>query len=232
LANELLNELGAFEASEGKTISRTIKDKLGGGRRVRFSFEKYKANQGEGFAERFLTDLGLANVLKRALAKIENSSSYSSAVHSLLKRLKNVRDAIDLDQDTAIKIAQIIGESSNMADYTLLRTRGITLSPAPQNAMIRIFRDARNAEGLTDEEISALNIIIESMTNFEELLAAKFAGFYSGNHTEIRNYLYIAWAALGLHTLEVLVRAGSGREHSEFLQSSDRLGSRRQHCDV
>ena len=194
LANELLSELGTFENSEGKVISKTIKDKLGGGRRVRFNFEKYRANQGEGFAERVLTEPKLATVLQGALTKLGNDSSRSAtAVQSILTRLQTGKDAIELDEDTATAVAQLSGDSENMADYTMLRTRGIALSPAPRNAMVRIFRDARTAEGLSPEEMEGLDTIVAAMTNFEELLAEKFAGFYAANHTEIRNYLYIAW---------------------------------------
>ena len=56
LASDLMKELDAFVKGDGKEVSKAIKDKLGGGRRVRFSFEKYVANQGENSLETLLND--------------------------------------------------------------------------------------------------------------------------------------------------------------------------------
>ena len=46
LASNLMSELDQFVKGDGRAASRAVKDKLGGGRRVRFSFEKYVETQG------------------------------------------------------------------------------------------------------------------------------------------------------------------------------------------
>ena len=66
LADGLLRELDAFSKGAGKDVSQTSKKKRGGGRRARFSFEKYVSNQGDNFAERVLTDPGVGSVLEGA----------------------------------------------------------------------------------------------------------------------------------------------------------------------
>lgn len=214
LANDLIRELGAFETTEGSAISKAIKAKLGGGNRVRFSFEKFRANQGEGFAERVMTDSILATNLQQALTKLENSgASGANAVKPLLDGLRRIKSANELGEEEAVAIAKLSGESANMADYTILRTRGMALSPAPRNAIVRIFRDIQSADGLNEDEVKSLDSLVEAMTNFEELLAEKFAGFYSGNPKDISTYLYISWllwAYLRWKTTEA--QGGSGKD--------------------
>ena len=122
LADGLLRELAAFVNGEGRGISSTLKAKLGGGRRVRFSFDKYVANQGESFAERILTDSSIASAVESALAKANGSSSGgAAAVQTIIEKLGQIRAANELDEPTAAAVAELAGESAEMADPTMLR---------------------------------------------------------------------------------------------------------------
>ncbi len=194
LADGLLKELDSFVKGDGKAISQALKNKLGGGRRVRFSFEKYVSNQGENFAERVLTDPALAGVVEGALTKVgEGASDGAAAIQVVLEKLRAIREANEFDEETANAVAALAGESDEMADHTMLRMRGIALNPAPRTAMLRIFRDAQSAEGLSEDEKGALGAVVAAMTNFEELLTELFSGFYTNKGTDTRNYLYVSW---------------------------------------
>ena len=72
-------------------------------------------------------------------------------MRDMIDRLREIRRQNELDEQTAIAVATLAGESEDMADHTILRMRGITLNPAPRNAMLKIFRQAQANEGLTDE---------------------------------------------------------------------------------
>jgi len=194
LADGLLRELDAFAKGDGKAISQAIKNKLGGGRRVRFNFEKYVSNQGEGFAERILTDASMVTVLEGVLDKLGGGASEGAvAVREVFEKLSAIRKANELTEGSAQAIATLAGESSEMADDTVLSMRGIGLTPTTRNAVVRIFRDAQSAPGLAETEREALSSVVAAMTNFEELLTELFAGFYTGKSTDIRNYLYVSW---------------------------------------
>ena len=194
LANELLAELGKFSAGEGKEISKVIKDKLGGGNRVRFSFDKYKANQGENFAERMLTDPEMAEKLKSILQeKGSDSSREHEAIRSILEQLDEIRNANQLDDDTADAIARIAGESIDMADDDMLNFRGVSFNSTTRDAVLKFFRSLQSVEGLSEEEQNALVALVASMTDIENLLTELFAGFYTDNATSTRKYLYVSW---------------------------------------
>jgi hypothetical protein len=229
LADGLLQELGAFAKGDGKDMSQAIKDKLGGGRRVRFSFDKYVANQGENFAERLLSDPGLGASLEGALAKVgEGGTQGATAVQTLIEKLKAIREANEVDEETAHALAALAGETEEMADHTLLRMRGVVLNPAPRNAVLRILRDAQTTPGLSDEEKEALAGVVAALTNFEELLTELFAGFYTGRGADIRSYLYVSWMLWAYMRWKSLVvgeegHAGGFYGHLAGLPEDDRV---------
>ena len=198
LANELLRELDAFSKSDGKDLSQAIKGKLGGPRRVPFNFEKYVANQGEAFPERMLLDPGVAPTLINAFEKLgPDASDGSRAVAQIISRLDRIREANELDNDTAEALAILAGESAEMADSLMLRFRGIMFTPGPRDALVKVFRDLQALEGLSQEEKSIIDSFVAAMTNIEDLLTELFAGFYTGNAIDIRKFLYVSWLLWG-----------------------------------
>ena len=219
LADELLSELAEFSKGAGKDISRAIKDKLGGARRVSFNFDKYVANQGETFAERVLTDEELAQTLRDVLARIDQDGSEGGkAVQTLVNKLLEIREANEFDQGTAEAVANLAGESRSMADNTMLRLRGIALNPAPRNAMLKVFRDLESAPGLSEQEKNTFQTFVSAMTDIEGLLTELFAGFYTHKGTEIRRYLYVSWLLWAYMLLKAHVAKENITDVNNFYQ--------------
>ena len=194
LAAELMKELDNFVKGDGKEASKAIKDKLGGGRRVRFNFEKYVANQGENSLETMLNDQNLISTLQKCLEGIgEEASPLVKAVKVLVSKCQLISETNDLDEETASILATGTGQTEEMADHTMFRTRGMTFNPSPRNAILRILSDAQSMEGLSPDEKNTLEEFAAKFKNFEELLTELFAGFFSSNASGIRSYLYVAW---------------------------------------
>lgn len=194
LADGLLLELDKFSKDEGKEISKSIKDKLGGARRVSFNFDKYVMNQAEDFAEKILTDPDLARNVEGALSNIGvDASDETRAVHTLVTKLGTIRQANELDTDTADTVATLAGGPSSMADHTMLKLRGIAFNPAPRDALLRIFRDLESDEDLSPEDKATFESLVASVIDVEYLLTELFAGFFTGKSNEKRKYLYVSW---------------------------------------
>ena len=194
LATELMKELDSFVKGDGKDASKAIKDKLGGGRRVRFNFEKYVANQGENSLETILNDQNLIGTLQKCLEGIgEDASPLVKAVKILVSKCQLISEANDLDEETALVLATGTGQTEEMADHTMFRTRGMTFNPSPRNAVLRILSDTQAMDGLSPDEKNTLEEFAAKLKNFEELLTELFAGFFSSNTSSIRSYLYVAW---------------------------------------
>ena len=195
LADDLLEELHRFVANEGSDLDKTLRRKLG---RFRFSFSKYAADQGEGFAERILSDGEIAARIEQAFQKVDGETSLEyAAVRTILRKLSRLRCVNELSQETAQAIATLAGEPVEMADHALLNTRGLILNPMPRNALVRMLRKTLESKDLQEEEREALDEVVAMMTKFEELLTELFAGFYSSNLSLQRRYLYVAWLLWG-----------------------------------
>ena len=226
LADGLLRELGSFAKGEGQNVSKALKDKLGGGRRVRFSFDKYVSNQSETFAERILTDRSLSENIEGALAKLPaNGSESATAISKMVTQLRTISEANELDEPTAVAIAKFGGEAEDMADLSILRMRGVALNPAPRSAMLQVFRAAQAQEDLTAEERAALGDVVATMTNFEDLLTELFAGFYSDKISDIRNYLYVAWLLWAYMRWKSIQARSEPEDTKSFYQHVADIGS-------
>ena len=194
LADGLLAELDTFSKDVGKDISKSIKDKLGGARRVSFNFDKYVMNQAEDFAERVLTDPELARNVENALGNIGiQASKETRAVQTLVMKLGEIRTANELDTGTADTVAALAGGPPSMADHTMLKLRGIAFNPAPRDALLRIFRSLESDESLSPQDKAVFEDLVASVIDVENLLTELFAGFFTGKSNEKRKYLYVSW---------------------------------------
>ena len=194
LASDLMKELDAFVKGDGKEVSKAIKDKLGGGRRVRFSFEKYVANQGENSFETLLNDQSMLGTLEKCLEGIgKDASPLAKAVKVLVSKCKAISEANSLDTDTAVALATGTGQTEEMADHTVFRTRGITFNPSPRDAILQILADPQSMKEISTDEQKKLDGFASKFKNFEELLTELFAAFYSSNMSGMRSYLYVSW---------------------------------------
>lgn len=194
LAGQLLPALAAFTKREGKDIDAAIRKKLP---RFRFSFDRHVADQAETLGERLMSDSsGLSDKLLGALGKHpDQESEVVTVLRTVILGLKGVGDANRLDETTVETLASLAGEDAGGADHTLLKTRGLELTPTARNALGKAFRQTRGElEGqLNDDEEKALDEMVAILTNFEELLADLFAGFYTGDTSRKTRYLYLAW---------------------------------------
>lgn len=194
LAQGLLKELDVFERGPGLKLSQSIKERLGGARRVSFSFQKYFANQGEAFPEQMLTDPALAATVENAVNELpDEASGGAQAMLDLVKRIRNIREANQYSDDQANTIAALAGEPSAMADQSMLRFRGISFTHSTRGAVLNVFRQLSTLPDLTDEDRATLQSLVDAMTDVEDLLTELFAGFFTGKVTEVRKYLYVSW---------------------------------------
>lgn len=203
LAAQLLPELAAFTKGQGKAIDAALRKKLP---RFRFSFDRHVADQGESLGERLMSDSsGLGDKLLAALAKHpDQDAPVVVGLTKIVAGLTGLREANRLDDDTAATLANLAGEDAGGADQTLLKTRGLELTPTTRNALGKAFRQTRGElEGhLTPDEATALDEVVAILTNFEELLADLFAGFYTGDSSRKARYLYLAWTIWAFFRLQ------------------------------
>lgn len=225
LAGQLLAALAAFTKGEGKDIDAALRKKLP---RFRFSFDRHVADQAETLGERLMSDSsGLSDKLLGALAKHpDQQSEVVSVLTKVIVGLKGVGEANRLDEATVEALATLAGEEAGGADHTLLKTRGLELTPTARNALGKAFRQTREElEGqLTDDEEKALDEMVAILTNFEELLADLFAGFYTGDMSRKTRYLYLAWTIWAFFRLQSVIARTKLKDEANFYTNIGQLG--------
>lgn len=225
LAGQLLPALAAFTKGEGKDIDAAIRKKLP---RFRFSFDRHVADQAETLGERLMSDSsGLSDKLLGALAKHpDQESEVVTVLRKVIVGLKGVGDANRLDETTVETLASLAGEDAGGADHTLLKTRGLELTPTARNALGKAFRQTRGElEGqLSDDEEKALDEMVAILTNFEELLADLFAGFYTGDTSRKTRYLYLAWTIWAFFRQQSLVARANMQDAPNLYANLGGLG--------
>lgn len=193
-AAALLGEVARFAKGDGSKIEKTLRKKLG---RLVFSFDRLTGEHGETFGERLLSSHAhLIPQLKSALSKHPNQQSDKVvAMRKLVDSLDAIRQNNQLDDDTVRALADLAGEESDVSGGdTLLNPRGLNLTHIPRMALRKTFQGALGEiRDLTGDEREALEAMVAIVTNFEELLADLFAGFYTNKPAEQKKYLYVAW---------------------------------------
>lgn len=224
LAGQLLPALAAFTKGEGKEIDAALRKKLP---RFRFSFDRHVADQAETLGERLMSDSsGLDDKLLSALGKHPQQNSETVKVlKAVVLGLKEVGKANRLDNATVEVLANLAGEEVDGADHTLIKTRGLELTPTARNGLGRAFRQARGElEGqLTEDEKNALDDMVAILTNFEELLADLFAGFYTGDTSRKTRYLYLAWTIWAFFRLQSLTARAKMADGPNFYSNLGQL---------
>lgn len=225
LAGQLLPALAAFTKGDGKDIDAALRRKLP---RFRFSFDRHVSDQAETLGERLMSDSsGLSDKLLTALDKHpDQDSEVVTVLRKVIDLLKGVGDANRLDEATVEALATLAGEDLGGADHTLLKTRGLELTPTARNALGRAFRQTRGElEGqLTKDEQKALDEMVAVLTNFEELLADLFAGFYTGDTSRKTRYLYLAWIIWAFFRQQSLNARGKMQDAPNFYSNLGELG--------
>lgn len=186
-----MRALAEFSHGEGKRIQQVLRKRLG---RFQFSFDKYAMAQGENFATLMLNDPEAAARVRAALEHVDNGTGPGvRSLRALADQLKTIAEANSIEPEHATAIAELAGESEDMADETILSGRGLSLSPVVRTAIMRVLRQRVSEEGLSQDDKRILDEVAASLVDVEELLTQLMAGFYSGDRSVLKKYLYVSW---------------------------------------
>lgn len=231
LANELLSDVAAFANGPGKPVADALRTHLP---HLRFSFSKYTGEQGETFAERVLVEDSQAlstakSVLDRYVEEhSDGETDRIRAVRTVVDALAEIRDTNRLEDGTLNQLAKVGGEAHQPSggDF-IFNPRGIALTPVVRQAFRKTFQGLMQDEELTKDERETLTEMALAMMNVEELLGDLFSGFYTGQKTRQKQYLYVAWLCWAYLRLKMEESLGNGQnslyQHLASLSGGDRV---------
>jgi hypothetical protein len=188
----LLSELANWAQIDGKPVSAVLRKQLP---HLRFTFDKLAGDSTDSFLSNlFSGDVDQVKALRTAIKKLKAHVDYTS-VGEVVETLCNMAEQNLLAGPQLAALSGLIGTAADMGDAEpLLDPRGISLTELPMSAIRSTFHRAlMEGPALTDDERSALELFIASVSNIEQLLSHFFTLFCAGRPQDQKTYLYIVW---------------------------------------
>jgi len=147
-----------------------------------------------------------------------------------MTKLSAIANENELDAAMIAQLSRLTGEESAGVGDTLLDTNQIAFRPKVRQAMKTLFTQVSGEiPNLTREEQEAFAEVITILSNFEELMAMLFTGYFTKHIPDQKKYFYLAW----LLWAYIRHREDAGRStRSILLQNVVRGRSRRRHNHV
>jgi hypothetical protein len=186
IVSSLMPSLAEFARGNGAEINKALRKKLP---HLRFSFDKYAADQGDEFVSRLFSDASdVVPTLRSAIAKLQADPDLQS-VGEVIDRLCRMAEQNNL---TGAALTGL-DDGDSQAEY-LLDPNKITLTHGPGAALRNVFELAlQRGSSLDDKERDLLELFITATSNIEQLLSLYFLKFAQGTQADQKTYLYIAW---------------------------------------
>jgi hypothetical protein len=193
LVNSLFRDLSEFARGPGAAINRTIRDHAP---RLPLNLEAYAGDQAENLGQRLLgSDPDLLRRIVSALDKHRDATSGRiKTIKALMQKLTEIGQANELDEATMAELSRLAGATDPGVSDTLIDPQHVTFRPKARDAIKAVFTQVVDEiPNLTPEEKSAFQSVIALLSNFEQLLAELFAGYFTNQLSSQKKYFYLAW---------------------------------------
>jgi hypothetical protein len=163
---------------------------------MRFNLQTYGGDEAENLGQKLLGSH--QHLLPRILTALDKhpdaGNVNAAAIKILLTKLTAIADENELDPAIVAQLCHLTGEEHADGGDTLIDTRHIAFRPTVRQAIKTLFSQvAAEIPDLTQEEREAFAEIVAILSNFEELLATLFTGYFTKNTSDQKKYFYLAW---------------------------------------
>ena len=111
-----------------------------------------------------------------------------------MTKLSAIANENELDEATIAQLSRLAGEENAGGGDTLLDTNRIAFRPKVRQAMKTLFTQVSGEiPNLTREEQEAFAEVVTILSNFEELMATLFVGYFTKHIPDQKKYFYLAW---------------------------------------
>ena len=163
---------------------------------LRFNLQSYGGDEAENLGQKLLGSH--PHLLPRILAALERhpetGNANVAAIKTLMTKLAAIANGNELDAAMIAQLSRLTGEESAGVGDTLLDTNHITFRPKVRQAIKTVFTQVSGEiPNLTREEQEAFAEVITILSNFEELMATLFTGYFTKHIPDQKKYFYLAW---------------------------------------
>lgn len=193
LLNTLFRDLNAFVVGSGATVNKAIRNQV---KSLRFNLQTYGSDEAENLGQKLLgSHPQLLPRIRAALDKHPDPGNANiSAIKTLMTKLSAIHDENELDEAITAQLSRLAGEEDAGVGDTLLDTNHIAFRPKVRQAMKTLFAQVSGEiPNLTREEQDAFAEVITILSNFEELMAMLFTGYFTKHIPDQKKYFYLAW---------------------------------------
>ncbi len=193
LLTTLFRDLNEFVIGQGVAVNKAIRSHV---KSIRFNLQSYGGDEAENLGQKLLGSH--PHLLPRILAALERhpdaGSANVAAIKTLMTKLSTIANENELDAAMITQLSRLAGEESPGGGDTLLDTNHIAFRPKVRQAMKTLFAQVSGEiPNLTREEQEAFAEVITILSNFEELMATLFTGYFTKHIPDQKKYFYLAW---------------------------------------
>lgn len=193
LANTLLADVMRYLDGPGKDVDIALRKMLPG---LQFRFSNMIARAVDKIATREPHEQkAMVQRVQDAIAHLgpeqDAVRKHGDLIIRLFNKLATIAEHSQLDEETEALIREVFpNDADDLIDSdSILDIHKLSLSDTFKTVLKRTLRLGLSAE--RHEVAAALGA---DMLNIETLLIEKFLGFYNDKPSDIKNYIYIAWA--------------------------------------
>jgi hypothetical protein len=193
LLNTLFRDLGEFARGPGNAINKAIRSHA---KPLPLDLETYGGDQAENLGQKLLGTHPhlLPDILKALDKHPDTANPRVNTIKTLMKKLSAIATENELNEAVMSQLSKLTGQTDSGATDTLLDPNHISLRPRARDAIKAVFTQVLDEiPDLTPGEKKAFGEVIALLSNFEELMADLFTGYFTQHVPDQKKYFYLAW---------------------------------------
>ncbi len=212
LANTLLTDITRYLDGEGKGVDEALRAMIPN---LRFSFNSVIARAVDQITDREpYQQMAMVGRVRKAIEEIPPEQDlirkHGELIIKLFEKLATIAEVSQLDDETEELIRLVFPKDADelIDSDNILDLHKLSLSDTFKTVLKRTLR-----MGLDGTYHPIAHALGSDMLNIETLLVDKFLGFYNEKLSDIKSYLYIAWAlwAYLVHKQKAVLKANIGK---------------------
>ena len=177
-----------LETDEGKTFDAILRKAIG---RVHFHFDKFVSTAIDRLAKDL--DREIVSICHNINDELANNASLDESqrklgmlIVRLFKKVLDFKKGAEIDAETMNLIEEVF--NTVVKDDSIIDLSHLNYTDTFKNIIVEILQ-----KSIHESNNPILRHIYKNMLDIEQLLAGYFYGFYTGQNSYIRDYLYISW---------------------------------------
>ena len=191
LTDELIPKLAEYATTEeGQALDTLLRSALP---RFMFRFEDFVRKTIDRFADEFNREMGLikeciSQELSTNTSLSEDERKMGNLITILMDKLIGMREGTTIDAETQNLIQEVLGEEVPIGDESLIDFSKIVFTDTFKAVLRTILQ-----KSMDDSRHPILRHVYRNILDIEQLFLKYFIGFYTGQESYIKSYIYITW---------------------------------------